>query len=135
MEPSPPSTTPSSSKGHAARPGPQGTTALISNLAESAARHSYGIEKSIKAANPPLNLLTKTPVNTAKFTLKIGPVRDFQDAVINVFVWKNPPITVLWMLLWMFVCRWAGVCVHVRVRLCMCIAGWMGLPLCGSAAS
>ncbi|KAJ3153747.1 hypothetical protein HDU86_005080 [Geranomyces michiganensis] len=75
---------------------------IVQELFTNTAVNSAAMEKAAK--EPPLNLLTTTPKNFTRFVARLGPVVGFQEDVIEVLTWQNPPKTVIVMVTYIFLC-------------------------------
>ncbi|KAJ3156326.1 hypothetical protein HDU89_004108 [Geranomyces variabilis] len=75
---------------------------IVQELITNTAMNSAAMQKAAK--EPPLNLLTTTPKNFTRFVSRLGPVVSFQEDVIEVLTWQNPPKTVIVMVTYIFLC-------------------------------
>jgi len=85
---------------------PSYATKVIQDLLISSALNLTNASKlQSNPAHPPLHLQTTT-VNFRKFVQKCGFIFEFQDAVENIFIWKNPANTILAMVVYVYLCMY-----------------------------
>ncbi|TPX33078.1 hypothetical protein SmJEL517_g03903 [Synchytrium microbalum] len=86
------SKTPSPLKTSQSLPPPSPSTpdvSIVAGLTNSTVKEAINMEAERKASQPPLNLLTTTPKNFAKFITRVGVIREVQDEVVSVLMWES----------------------------------------------
>lgn len=80
------------------------TGTIVQELMGSTALHSKQLAKEREAASPPLNLLTRTPKNMTRFVSRVGPMRQAEGFVLDLFMWKDPVQSTLALFVYTLFC-------------------------------
>ncbi|KAJ3179481.1 peroxisome- protein [Gaertneriomyces sp. JEL0708] len=75
---------------------------IVQELMTNTALNSHAMQKAAKDAQPPLNLFTRTPKNFTRFVSRAGALVAFEDSIVEILTWQNPPKTVVYMILYIF---------------------------------
>ncbi|TPX49351.1 hypothetical protein SeLEV6574_g01528 [Synchytrium endobioticum] len=71
---------------------------IVHGLTSATVKAAMNMESERKAAQPPLNLLTTTPKNFAKFIHRAGVIRAAHEEIMSVLMWENSGKTFMWMI-------------------------------------
>ncbi|KAI8832251.1 integral peroxisomal membrane peroxin-domain-containing protein [Chytriomyces cf. hyalinus JEL632] len=77
---------------------------LLDTLAAQTHITALSLEESRKDANPPLDLLRKTPLNTAAFVARITPLVDVFEFFVQILEWRDAPRTILALIVCLSIC-------------------------------
>lgn len=76
----------------------------INEIIRTTQSESKRLEIERRQMTPPLNVLTRTPKNMARFVARVGFLADFQDWAADVITWQSTTQTVTVLAGWIFFC-------------------------------
>jgi hypothetical protein len=76
----------------------------FSDVVQQTAVESESIKKTLQKMNPPLNLAYKTPKHSTRFVLRVGPMFQAKDDLVDLLTWKTPANTIVAFFLYSACC-------------------------------
>lgn len=80
-------------------------SSVMNHLMRTTAANAIQLDRDLKNARQPLNVMTTMPKNMHRFTMRVGPIVWLQDTAVEVLTWQTPLKSVLAILSWILLCK------------------------------